>query len=223
MKDQNFKIVIVRGLFLLFVVLFLIIGSVSAEQIIVPSTDSDGALWTAPTDGTYRFTYTGGAVRGPDYSGSGSTCGKGLPGLPPWSNELYFYKNRDIGWGGSCIEPGCCKPDNPDYRLGDGNYFTFAEAEAAAKGTYFELPLNQGDRIIFLCPDFKSAPWSQNTGNYYIDVQIVNQSPVSTFEVTPSSTTSGPVTISTTGQAPISNSGDSGFYLAIIIVLYIAT
>ena len=46
-----------------------------------------------------------------------------------------------------------------------------------------------------------------------------NQSTVLTVEVTPLSTISTAVTISKTGQAPISNSGDSGFYLAVIIVL----
>lgn len=219
MKDQNFKIVRVRGLFLLFVLVFLIIGPVSAEQIIVPSTDPDGVLWTAPTAGTYRFTYTGGAVRGPDYSGSGSRCGYCLSGWPCWSNVLYFYKNREPTWGGSCIEPGCCSPVNPDYRLGTGNYQTSQQAEAVAKGKYFELPLNQGDRIILFCPDYSNSPWSQNTGNYFIDLQIVNKSPILTVEVTPRSTTPAPVTISTTGQVPNTNSGDSGFYLAVIIGL----
>jgi len=46
-----------------------------------------------------------------------------------------------------------------------------------------------------------------------------NQSTVLTVEVTPLSTISTAVTISTAGQAPISNRGDSGFYLAVIIVL----
>jgi len=46
-----------------------------------------------------------------------------------------------------------------------------------------------------------------------------NQPPVAAFEGTPASTTSAPITISTVGQLPSTNSGDSGFYLAVIIVL----
>jgi hypothetical protein len=199
--------------------MLLIIGSVSAEQIIVPSTDSDGVIWTAPTTETYRFTYTGGAVRGPD--STGSLCGYCLSGAPCWSNVLYFYKNREPTWGGTCIKPGCCSPVNPDYVLGTGNYQTSQQAEAAAKGTYFDLPLNQGDRITLLCPDYSNSPWSQNTGNYFINVQIVNKSPVAAFDATTASTTSSPVTISTTGQVPNTNSGNSGFYLTIIIVLIV--
>ena len=73
---------------------------------------------------------------------------------------------------GNCIsEPGCCLPGNPDYSLGNGNYFTLQQAESAAKGTYIRIPLNEGDRVILLCPDYQPAPWSRNTGNYFIDIE----------------------------------------------------
>ena len=173
MRDQNVKI---YRFFLYFLLTVLIIGSVNAEQIIVPSTDSDGITWTAPLTGTYRFTYGSGAVRGPDTSGS--ICGYCLKGWPCWANTLYFYKNREIPWdsSGYCVESGCCLPGNPDYSLGQGNFYTQQEAETAVKGTSIELSLKQGDRLILLSPDFQTAPWSKNTGNFFINVTAKTES-----------------------------------------------
>jgi len=77
--------------------------------------------------------------------------------------------------------------------------------------------MNQEDRLIFICTDFQDSPWSQNTGSFVIDVQSVNQQPVAAVKATPASATSAPITNSMVSQVPKTNSGDSGYYLAVII------
>ena len=76
--------------------MLLIIGSVSAEELYVPSTALGGVKYTSESSGMYRVTYISGAARGPDITPSGD-CGHCNPGWQAcWSNHIFIYKNRDV-------------------------------------------------------------------------------------------------------------------------------
>jgi hypothetical protein len=225
MKNQNFNPFIIRGIFLSLIVMFLIIGIVSAEEFYVPLTTLGGIKYTASLSGIYRVTYISGAARGPDKTPSGD-CGYCTPNWPCWTNQIYIYKNRDVSWGPS-DRPSICQPipSSPDYSFGDGAHYSLQESEMAAQGHFFDVSLNSGDWLVFTVVDFKNS-YETNLGGMRINIsQIQSEVPKTNTEVVSTlqypSTTPLPVTISPAGQVPKTNSGDSGFYLAVIIVLII--
>jgi len=223
MKNQNFNPFIIRGIFLALIVMFLIIGIVSAEEFYVPATTLGGIKYTVSSSGIYRVTYISGAARGPDKTPSGD-CGYCIPNWPCWTNQIYIYKNRDVFWGPS-DRPSTCQPipASPDYSFGDGAHYSLREAEIAAQGHFFDISLNNGDWLVFTIVDFKNS-YETNLGGMTINISQIqpevpktNTESVSTLQYP--STTSLPVTISPADQVPKTNSGDSGFYLTVFIVL----
>jgi hypothetical protein len=206
--------------------MLLIIGSVSAEELYVPSTALGGVKYTVASSGMYRVTYVDGVARGPDTTPTGD-CGYCSPRWPCYTNQIFIYKNREVSWGPSTHPPECqTVPVSPDYSLGDGNYYTSLEAVKAAQGGFFDVSLKKGDWLIFTILDMKNS-YDTNLGGMTIKISQIQPEVIETNTVSMStsfvpSTTSAPIiTISPADQVPKTNSGDSGSYVAIIIVLII--
>jgi hypothetical protein len=195
------------------VLFFSIIASVAAENmtiINIPANSQEGVNFTAPSDGYYQISIDRGA---------GSQWTLGSPYFPGWVCKLYVFFNRPIKWTSG---PHGYGPYTSDYILGNDTFYpTAEEAARATYGQKITLNMKKGDYLHFIYPDVQGS-FDNNPG--IISVKIlneVNQQPVATSKATPSSTTSAPITISTTGQTPTTYSGDSSYYFTVIIVLII--
>jgi len=171
------------------VFLLIFVQIVAAEQIYIPGTAYGGFQYTAQESGIYKFTIESGAVRGPDCVGE-IWCGCCPSGQACWSGIVEIYLNRAISWGP--ILSWCPNvPSSPDYILGTEHFWTSADADAALKGTFVEIPLNEGDILTFTIRDFETS-YGDNTGGFTLDVSYtppVNQPPVASFTYSPSDTT----------------------------------
>ena len=205
--------------------MFLIVGSVSAEELYIPSTALGGVKYIAASSGMYRVTYVDGAARGSDITPSGD-CGHCSPSMQPcWSNQIFVYKNREVYWAHS--NPAQCQsvPTSPDFNLGDGIYYTTQEAVNAAQGGFFDVSLKNGDYLIFTIVDEENS-YGTNLGGMTIKISSIQPEVSQTNTVNmstsyASSTTSVSITIIPSDQAPKTNSGDSDYYLAVILFLVI--
>jgi hypothetical protein len=97
------------------------------------------------------------------------------------------------------------------------------ESESAAQGHFFDVSLKNGDYLIFTIVDPKNS-YDTNLGGMTIKISQIQPEVSQTKTASLSSSHAGttpsvPTTISTVGPLPSTNSGDSGFYLAVIIVL----
>lgn len=138
-----------------------------AAEIYVPGTSYEGVTFIANDTGTYRFTMTGGAARGPDYTG-GKWCGTCMM-TACWTTVIRIYKNRDIYWGSQgddCLNV----PMSPDYEVGTQHYRTLEEADTANKGKFVDIPLKEGDRLLFTVVDYQDS-YDDNVGGVTFDVE----------------------------------------------------
>jgi hypothetical protein len=195
------------------VLFFSIIAPVTAEymtSINVPANLQDGVNFTAPSDGYYQISIDRGA---------GSQWTLGSPSFPGWVCKLYVFYNRPIKW---TTGPHGYGPYTSDYILGSDTFYpTAEEAASATYGQKIAINMKKGDYLRFVYPDVQGS-FDNNPGIISLKIlNEVNQEPVATSVATPASTTSAPVTISPADQAPKTNSGDSGSYFAVIIVLII--
>ena len=151
------------SLFLATIMLLSVVGvvSVSAQTSATTSLDpnaENGYKYTASTSGIYRITYLNGASNTwPPNSGPGNT----------WRNAIIIYLNRPI----SGVMEGAW-----DYQLGaiSGLYSTPAQAEAAAQGTYVDIPMKAGDYIILLLPD-EPGCYGDNQGGITVSIELSAQ------------------------------------------------
>jgi hypothetical protein len=187
------------------------VQNIVAEQIIVPSTDSAGVTWTAPATGTFRFTISGGAVRGGNGIGP-EVCGACLDGRC-YVALVNVYMNHPIIWGKISSCP--VVPISPDYSLGSEPFQSVTLAEAATKGNFVDIPLNKGDQLIFAIRDYQPS-YPDNSGSITIDAQYHNpDNGISTQKTNPTATMSASKTqnaqqVTRFGSQPGGTSTDNG-------------
>ena len=156
------------------------IGIVSAETFFITPNCAqiNGVQFTVPATGTYRVSLTSGAY-------GVWPLGQDPSGQDHWRTLLYSYKNRAVAWCG----PGELVPCNPDFSLGVAPMSTtYAAAEAAGKGDFFDVDLNAGDYIMMIAPDGQTG-YCGNGCNDGVNVDVTatsqNQPPVASFEYSP--------------------------------------
>ncbi len=126
----------------------------------------EGTTFVAPTDCTYRFTITGGAVEVCPQSSQ--------PNHPEWwgwKTEMLIYKNRAVQWetGGEYNNP-----TNPDAEVGDGTLQPTPQVAArVGSGQYVDLFLSAGDYVILIIDDAHNC-FHDNSGSIQFSVDRVN-------------------------------------------------
>ena len=135
------------------------------ETTIFVSALEEGTTFNASSNGTYRFTITGGA--------SETSPTKAQPDHPEtwgWQTRVLIYKNHPVDWSGPSFGWGTT-PANWNFSVGDPNFIpTFAEAEQIGKGKYVDISLLKGEYLIFLVFDSK-GDFVDNSGGMYVQVQ----------------------------------------------------
>lgn len=129
----------------------------AVEKTIFVSAVEEGTTFTAGSNGTYRFTITGGAYLADPNKG--------------WEAKVMIYKNRQIDWSGSNGTN-----TNWDYLVGfpgdrDPNEkLTAGQAEQLGRGQKIDMYLNKNDYLIFTVFDSK-GDFVDNSGGMYVQVQ----------------------------------------------------
>lgn len=137
------------------------------QEIFVPAI-SEGTVFTAPADGHYLFTITGGAAR--------SCPPNAAPEHPEWhgwNTRLLIYKNRGPEWGGGPHAPEHPQSSNWDLSVGESSRQPTIElAEQRAKGLSGQIFLRKNEYVTLLVWDAKGY-FHDNSGGIRLSVSLV--------------------------------------------------
>ncbi len=142
----------------------------SAQEELFVSALIEGTKFTASSTVTYRFTIIGGASEvcppesQPDH-----------PEMWGWVTEILIYKNKPVEWYQTDPQWPYLEPINWDFVVGDSaKQPTYEQAEEIGKGMFVDIPLEENDYVLLICPDSKDCFWD-NSGGVNFSISIVEE------------------------------------------------
>jgi hypothetical protein len=173
-------------------------AALPVSTVYIPGTDVQGVIFSPSESGIYRFTITGGAFsQWPDDDDPRSF----------WASAIYIFNNSPPRW--------VYAPKDGHYVL-DGEYYVGAAglyhasssaAEAAGVGQIVDIPIDAGNYVSMLVPDYQDR-YSENRGGMTVSI-VKLPSPAATTRALPASTVYIP---GTDVQGVIFSPSESGIY-----------